>query len=135
MYKRQPRTIWQAKKLDDYFRRIKQNSAFVINIKVDDNILVDRITGRRTCQKCGATYHIINLPPKFENKCNICRGNLVQRPDDKINVIVNRLEVFKLQIKKLEEFYSISPNYQIFDGSEEPNNLTKKIAKYLCCSE
>jgi adenylate kinase len=95
-----PRTIPQA----DALANITQIDK-VISLDVDDESVVKRLSGRRTCRNCGEIYHIENLPPKEEGKCDKCNGNLMQRDDDKEETIRNRLKTFKEQTKPLADYY------------------------------
>ena len=82
-----PRTIFQAEKLDEFLSESNQKMDIVINLKVEKEALIKRLTGRRVCKKCGASYHIVNIPPKKEGVCDICGGELIQRKDDNIETV------------------------------------------------
>ena len=77
-----PRTIFQAEKLDEFLSESNLKMDIVINLKVEKEALIKRLTGRRVCKDCGASYHIVNIPPKKEGVCDICGGELIQRKDD-----------------------------------------------------
>ena len=96
-----PRTIPQAEALD------KSNVVIgkVLNFKAKENTVIERISGRRTCKKCGAIYHVKNIPPKVEGICDKCGGELFQRDDDKIEAVRKRLEVYKEQTAPLIDYY------------------------------
>ncbi len=95
-----PRTIQQAEHLVK-----KEDIDIVLNIDVSFNILIERLTGRRSCPECGAVYHVKYNPPKINDACNNCGTKLIQRVDDRKKVIKNRLETYNNQTKPLVEFY------------------------------
>ena len=88
-----PRTVQQADALDTILAELDMALDCVVNIEVDKAFLVDRLTGRRVCRTCGATYHIANKAPKVEGVCDKCGGELYQRGDDTIETVSNRLDV------------------------------------------
>lgn len=89
-----PRNLEQAVELDKILAELNIKLDAVINITVDDKILIDRITGRRTCTKCGASYHVVANKPKQEGICDVCGSELIQRADDTEETIKSRLEVY-----------------------------------------
>lgn len=95
-----PRTIPQAEALEGEVKIDK-----VLNFKASDETVILRISGRRTCKKCNAIYHIKNIPPKKEGICDKCRGELYQRDDDKEETVRKRLETYKQQTEPLIDFY------------------------------
>ncbi|HLR20672.1 MAG TPA: adenylate kinase [Tissierellaceae bacterium] len=100
-----PRTVEQAKALDEELSNIGIKLDKVVNIEADEDILIRRITGRRICKKCGATYHVENMPPKTEGVCDIDGGTLYQRDDDKVETVKTRIEVYKEQTQPLISYY------------------------------
>ena len=96
-----PRTIIQAKALEGEVKIDK-----VLNFKALDETIIQRLSGRRTCKKCNAIYHIENIPPKKEGICDKCNGELFQRDDDKPEAIKKRLEVYQEQTEPLIEHYN-----------------------------
>ena len=100
-----PRTLVQAEKLEEMLKDEGREIKKVINIDIEDSVLIKRLSGRRTCKKCGANYHIIFDPPTNEGLCNKCNGELFQRDDDEENTVVSRLEVYKKQTAPLIEYY------------------------------
>ena len=100
-----PRTIVQAQKLDETLENDGLKIDLVINLKCDDKTVLARLTGRRVCRKCGAIYHIENMPPKVDGICDKCGGELYQRDDDKADTILNRLDVYKKSTEALIEYY------------------------------
>jgi len=100
-----PRTIPQAEALDVFMKQKGWKMNAVINIVVADETLIKRISGRRTCSKCGALYHIVSIKPKIENICDQCGGQLFQRPDDTRETIARRIDVYRKQTQPLLEYY------------------------------
>ncbi|MGG2182638.1 adenylate kinase, partial [Bacillus altitudinis] len=88
-----PRTVAQAEALEDILKDLGRTIDYVINIKVDKDALMERLTGRRICKDCGATYHLVFNPPAKENVCDKCGGELYQRADDNAETVSTRLEV------------------------------------------
>ena len=97
-----PRTIAQAEALE------KAGLIFdhVVSIEIDDEVIMERMTGRRVCECCGASYHLTAVPPRVEGVCDACGGKLVQRRDDKPEVVRARLEVYHQQTEPLKAFYA-----------------------------
>ena len=96
-----PRTLAQADALE------KAGIAFdhVISLEVHDEAIVERMSGRRVCNKCGAPFHVANNPPKVEGVCDACGGELIQRVDDKAETVRHRLEVYHQETEPLKSFY------------------------------
>ena len=101
-----PRTVDQAKALDEILTSLDSKIDYVINIDVDLDILKERLTGRRICRSCGATYHMIFNPPAVAGTCDKCGGELYQRKDDNEETVGNRLDVYVSQTKPLLDYYS-----------------------------
>jgi adenylate kinase len=100
-----PRTVNQAEALDRSLAKQNRDIDVVINLQVDDSVVVERITGRRSCPKCGAVYHVKNMPPKQDGVCDNDRTPLVQRPDDTAEVVKNRLATYYEQTEPVVEYY------------------------------
>jgi adenylate kinase len=100
-----PRNLVQAKALDQLIERHGWKVTAVININPPQDILVNRISGRRICSKCGAVYHVTNKKPKVEGICDVCGGEIIQRKDDNAEVVLKRLEVYENQTKELIDYY------------------------------
>ncbi len=100
-----PRNLNQAVALDDILKKLNIKLDCVLNITVDDNLLINRITGRRTCTKCGASYHVVSNKPKVEGICDVCGSTLVQRKDDTEETIKTRLDVYYKQTKPVLDYY------------------------------
>ncbi len=113
-----PRTVQQADALDGILKELGMTLDRVVNIEVDKAFLVDRLTGRRVCRACGATFHVINKAPKVEGVCDKCGGELYQRNDDKIETVSNRLDVYAAQTAPLIEYYQSKGIMSSIDGSQ-----------------
>jgi len=100
-----PRTVNQALALEEMLKGKGEKISKVLFFDVPDEVIIDRLSGRRVCSKCGAVYHVKYNPPKVEGVCDLCGGNLMQRDDDKEEVVKKRLEVYRKQTQPLIEFY------------------------------
>ena len=100
-----PRTVAQAEALENILSELNRPIDYVINVDVDKDILMERLTGRRICKECGATYHLVFNPPAKEDVCDRCGGELYQRADDNAETVQNRLDVNLKQTKPLLSFY------------------------------
>ena len=100
-----PRTIPQAESLDQVLSSMGQEIGFAINVEVPDEHIVRRMSGRRACVGCGATYHVVSAPPKTEGVCDQCGAQLVLREDDKPRTVEHRLEVYHRETEPLKAFY------------------------------
>ncbi len=100
-----PRTVAQAEALDRALAKGNSGIDVVINLQVNDNVVVERITGRRSCPRCGAVYHVKNMPPKRDGVCDHDGAALVQRPDDTAEVVKNRLATYYEQTEPVVEYY------------------------------
>ena len=126
-----PRTVFQAEKLDEFLQAHGQKLDVVIDIEVEKQELLTRLTGRRVCRKCGASYHIVNIPPKKEGICDICGGELFQRDDDTVETVENRIEVYKAQTMPLVDYYKKAGNLAGIDGSGDLDRVFADIVKAL----
>ena len=100
-----PRTVNQAAELDKSLSSTNQKMDVVINLQIDEQVIVQRVTGRRSCPQCGAVYHIENLKPKVDGICDNDGTTLVQRPDDSAEVVANRLETYHRQTEPVVDYY------------------------------
>ena len=100
-----PRTLPQAEKLDQLLGELNQALDKVIYMKTSQEVILQRLGGRRVCKSCGANYHIVNMPSMIEGACDACGGNLYQRPDDAEDTVLNRLRVYEAQTAPLIEYY------------------------------
>lgn len=125
-----PRTIPQAEALETLTKEIGREVKYVINIDTPKEELVSRICGRRVCKKCGAPYHIVNVKPKVDGVCDICGGELVQRPDDNEEALNTRLDAYNKMTKPLLEFYEKKGLLHTFSGKSR-EVLTEELTKFL----
>ncbi|MCX6338581.1 MAG: adenylate kinase [Candidatus Aureabacteria bacterium] len=100
-----PRTLPQAEKLDQLLNELNQSLDKVIYMKTSQEVILQRLGGRRVCKSCGANYHVVNMPPRIEGACDACGGNLYQRPDDAEDTVLNRLGVYEAQTAPLIKYY------------------------------
>ncbi|WP_299238254.1 adenylate kinase [Sulfurihydrogenibium sp.] len=124
-----PRTIPQAESLDNLLSQLNKNIDAVILFKIEDEEVVKRLAGRRVCPSCGAVYHVVYNPPKIDEICDKCGTKLIQRDDDKEEVIRKRLEVYHQQTKPLIEYYK-SKIVEI-DATDNPENIYNKIVSMI----
>ncbi len=126
-----PRTIFQAEKLDEFLSESNQKMDIVINLKVEKEALIKRLTGRRVCKDCGASYHIVNIPPKKEGVCDICGGELIQRKDDNIETVENRINVYEEQTAPLIGYYKEAGSLVDFDGEASLDEVFDAIVQAI----
>ena len=126
-----PRTVDQAKALDEILTSLDSKIDYVINIDVDLDILKERLTGRRICRSCGATYHMIFNPPKNADVCDKCGGELYQRNDDNAETVGNRLNVYVSQTKPLLDYYSLAGNLVNINGQQSIDLVFEEIREVL----
>ena len=126
-----PRTVDQAKALDEILTSLDSKIDYVINIDVDLNILKERLTGRRICRSCGATYHKIFNPSAVEGVCDKCGGELYQRKDDNEETVGNRLDVYVSQTKPLLDYYSLAGNLVNINGQQSIDLVFAEIQDVL----
>ena len=126
-----PRTVQQADALDGILVELDLALDRVVNIEVDEAFLVDRLTGRRVCRACGATFHVTNKAPKVEGVCDKCGGELYQRNDDKVETVSNRLDVYAAQTAPLIEYYQSKGIMSSIDGSKSMEDVLADIRTAL----
>lgn len=126
-----PRTVAQAEALDDTLQGLGRNIDHVMNIEVDRNELLARLTGRRICRDCGATYHVMFNPPKQEGVCDKCGGELYQRDDDNEKTVATRLDVNIEQSAPLLSYYSGKDILRNIDGQQDIAKVFEDIANLL----
>lgn len=126
-----PRTVYQAERFDRYLEEKGISINHVLDIDVSKKELMTRLIGRRVCKNCGATYHIINMPPKKEGICDICGGELYQRADDTEATVENRIEVYLAQTKPLIEYYKKTGVLSHIDGAIGLDKVFSSIVKVL----
>ncbi len=126
-----PRTIEQADALDHTLAELGIKLDRVINIDVPAEDLISRMTGRRICRSCGATYHVTFNPSKAANICDNCGGELYQRDDDRVETVTKRLTVYKAQTQPLIEYYRGKGLYTEIDGRQEIEEVLRDIVASL----
>ncbi|EGQ2805155.1 adenylate kinase [Staphylococcus pseudintermedius] len=126
-----PRTIEQAEALNSILEELGRTIDAVVNIEVPKEELMNRLTGRRICETCGTTYHLVFNPPKVEGICDIDGGKLYQREDDNPETVANRLEVNVKQSKPILEFYNQKGLLKNIDGSKHIDEVTSDVIEIL----
>ena len=126
-----PRTVNQAVELDKSLASASQKINAVLNLEVNDQLIVRRMAGRRSCPKCGAVYHIENLKPKTEGICDNDGTKLVQRPDDTAEVVANRLKTYHQQTEPVVAYYKNSNIVYDIDANKSADEVTAAIFENL----
>ncbi|MCR5232956.1 MAG: adenylate kinase [Lachnospiraceae bacterium] len=126
-----PRTIPQAEVLDKAVSELNESIDFAINVDVKDENIIKRMSGRRACLKCGATYHIEHIPPKKEGICDKCGSELVLRDDDKPETVEKRLKVYHEQTQPLIDYYNKKGILREVDGSQDMKDVFNAIVSIL----
>ena len=126
-----PRTVFQAEKLDEFLASKGRKIEHVLNIEVGRDDLMARLTGRRVCKSCGASFHVVNIPPKQEGICDNCGAELVQRADDNEETASNRIEVYNRETKPLIDYYEKAGNIVNIDGGKAAEEVFAAIADRL----
>lgn len=126
-----PRTIPQAEALEKAAADLNTKIDYAVNIDVPDEAIIERMSGRRACLKCGATYHVQYNPPKEDGKCDNCGADLVQREDDKPETVKTRLDVYHSQTQPLIDFYKNKNILVTVDGTQPMDEVFSSIKKIL----
>lgn len=126
-----PRTIPQAEVLDNALNGLGDKIDYAIDVDVPDENIVKRMSGRRACLACGATYHMEHVPPKAEGICDRCGKELVLRDDDKAETVLNRLKVYHKQTQPLIDFYGAKGILKTVDGTQPMEDVFGAIVKVL----
>jgi adenylate kinase len=121
-----PRTIPQAESLEKF-----EALDAVVNFAISDDLVVKRLSGREICRSCGAIYHVTNMPSKVKGVCDKCGGPLYTRPDDSLESITNRLEVYRRQTEPLIDFYKKRKLLKDIDSSKSPEDTQRQIRATL----
>lgn len=126
-----PRTVVQAEYLDKFLS--ERNSALdcALLIEVPRDLIMERMTGRRVCTNCGATYHIKNNPPAKDGICDVCGHKLIQRKDDLSETVKDRLDVYEMQTEPLIEYYKKKDVLKSVDGTKRIVDIFKDISRIL----
>ena len=126
-----PRTIPQAESLDAALNKLNEKVDYAINVEVPDENIVRRMSGRRACVACGATYHIVHIPTKVEGICDRCGKELILRDDDKPETVEKRLKVYHEQTQPLIEYYTGKGCLVEVDGTKDMNDVFSDIVDIL----
>lgn len=126
-----PRTVPQADALTKALDALGQKIDYALNVDVDDDVIIERMSGRRVCPECGATYHIVTIPPKKEGICDACGAELILREDDKAETVKNRLNVYHEQTKPLIDYYTKKDVAHTLDGTLSMEEVFAAIEKVL----
>jgi len=126
-----PRTVNQAAELDKSLGRNGRKINAVLSLKIDDQVVAKRMTGRRSCPQCGAVYHIENLKPQVDGVCDHDGAKLIQRPDDSPEVVANRLKTYHRQTEPLVDYYKHNSTFLDIDADEVPDQVTALIFEKL----
>ncbi len=126
-----PRTVNQAEQLDKSLVSNGQKIDAVVDLKVNEKIIMGRMTGRRSCPKCGAVYHLENLKPKVDGKCDRDGTELVQRPDDKPEVVKKRLDTYYEQTEPVIGYYKRNGSVLELDATNSADKVSAKLFEKL----
>ena len=126
-----PRTIAQAQSLEDILKKMGLALTCVLSVQVPHELIVERLSGRRTCKGCGALYHVVFDPPKAAGTCNRCGGELFQRDDDREETISNRLRVYDNQTAPLVSYYRERGLLKSIDGVGKVEDIGKRMIQAL----
>jgi len=128
-----PRTLNQAEVLQEILKELNTNLDFVIEFEAKEEVLIERLSGRRVCKKCHALYHITNMRPKKEGVCDRCGGDLYQRDDDKVATIKRRLAIYRKETEGLKEFYRKKGLLLVINAEGDAEETFRKIVKNVNC--
>lgn len=126
-----PRTVIQAEALTDFLKTRNEQLSTALLIKVPHEFILDRMTGRRVCPVCGASYHIRYNPTQISGKCDLCGSEIIQRKDDVEETVKERLEVYDNQTQPLIDYYDRMKLLSIVDGTRAINEVFESICKIL----
>lgn len=122
-----PRTIPQAEALDKMGVVIDK----VVDIEVPDEVIITRLSGRRVCEKCGKPYHIVDLKPQIEGVCDACTGTLIQRKDDHIDTVKNRLDIYHAETEPLKDYYQAQGKLRVVVGQDKVEDTVSLVMQQL----
>ncbi len=126
-----PRTVNQAEVLDRSLAQANEAIDGVVNLQVDDDVVLERITGRRSCPRCGTVYHVKNMPPKVDELCDKDGTRLIQRPDDTEKVVKNRLETYYQQTRPVVDYYRARRTVHDIDANGDADTVAAVIFEKL----
>jgi adenylate kinase len=126
-----PRTVHQANALEEFLDDRKESLDTALLIQVPSEFILERMTGRRVCPSCGASYHVKFNPTKIESKCDVCGSDIIQRKDDSEETVKERLAVYERQTQPLIEYYKDKDLLSVVDGTKAINEVFESICKIL----
>lgn len=126
-----PRTIPQAEALTAALAKDDDAIDYALEIFIEDQAIIDRMSGRRVCKSCGATYHVVNIPPKTEGVCDECDGELIVRDDDAPETVKKRLDVYHEQTQPLIDYYKAKGILKEVDGTVDMKDVFAAITDIL----
>ncbi|ERK32462.1 adenylate kinase [Clostridium intestinale] len=126
-----PRTVHQANALEEFLYDRKESLDTALLIQVPSEFILERMTGRRVCPSCGASYHVKFNPTKIESKCDVCGSDIIQRKDDSEETVKERLAVYERQTQPLIEYYKDKDLLSVVDGTKAINEVFESICKIL----
>ncbi len=126
-----PRTLAQAEALNELMKNMGISLDKVISLNVPDELIVGRITGRRVCAKCGASFHVEFNPSKKEDECDYCGGELIIRKDDNAETVISRLDAYHTQTSPLIDFYTKMGVFMELDGTKDVSEVTTDMLNAL----
>lgn len=126
-----PRTVQQAEALDNFLTEREESIDTALLIEVPKEFILERMTGRRVCPSCGASYHVKFNPPTKDGKCDLCGSDVIQRKDDTEETVKERLDVYENQTQPLIDFYKNKKQLSVVDGTQAINEVFENICKIL----
>jgi adenylate kinase len=126
-----PRTVIQAEALEEFLNKKDQKLDTALLIDVPKEFIIDRMSGRRVCLSCGASYHIKFNPPKLGGKCDVCGSEIIQRKDDEESTVRERLEIYDRQTQPLIRYYKDKNLLSVVDGTKAINDVFMNICEIL----
>ncbi len=126
-----PRTLEQARRLDEFLAGQRKNLDYVLSIELDEDAAVKRLSSRRYCQACGSVFNLLTVPPKEGGMCDNCGGKLMKRLDDKPDTIKERFKIYKAETEPVKEYYKDTVGYFEVDGNKASDVLTEEIVKAI----
>ncbi|KEH90189.1 adenylate kinase [Clostridium novyi] len=126
-----PRTVKQAEALEKFLTENNQSLDTALLINVPSSFILERMTGRRVCPSCGASYHIKFNPPKIEGLCDVCKKEVIQRKDDTEETVKERIEVYDRQTQPLVDFYSSKDQLFVVDGTQSIDQVFETISNHI----
>ena len=126
-----PRTVHQAEALQEFLQERQETIDTALLIEVPMNFILERMTGRRVCPSCGASYHMKFNPTKIQGKCDVCGSDVIQRKDDSEETVNERLDVYQRQTQPLIDFYKVRNQLSVVDGTKAINEVFESICHLL----